>query len=125
MHSAAYRRDTTFYSWPKFAITRALENQVYFVSLNRAGEEFGRSMFCPPWIDDEQHHFTFAEHDEQLTRLVVERSEIELARELYPFLRDRLEIIEPPEAPDKAPDEAPDEVPSATGSHLKLVAPTG
>ncbi len=43
LHAGAYFRDPTFYSWHHFAVTRALENQIYFVSLNRAGRDYGSS----------------------------------------------------------------------------------
>jgi nitrilase len=30
-----------------------MENQVYLLSLNRAGADYGGSVFCPPWLDDD------------------------------------------------------------------------
>jgi nitrilase len=89
LHSGAYYRDPSFHSWHQFAITRALENQVYFVSLNRAGTHYGDSLFVPPWVDEQQHPTPFAEHDEQLQLLAVHRATIDDARNTYPFLRDR------------------------------------
>ena len=44
LHTGAYARDPSFYSWHAFATTRAVENQVYFLSLNRAGEHFGNCL---------------------------------------------------------------------------------
>jgi len=90
LHSGAYFRDPSFYSWHSFVITRALENQVFFLSLNRAGQDYGRSVFCPPWVDESRRPFVFENHDEQIVRLIAERGEIALARERYSFLRDRL-----------------------------------
>lgn len=90
LHCGAYFRDQAFYSWHDFVIARALENQVFFLSLNRAGRDYGRSMFCPPWVDESRPPFVFEEHGEQLVRLIAERGEIALARERYPFLKDRL-----------------------------------
>ena len=90
LHCGAYFRDPSFYSWHNFVIARALENQVFFLSLNRAGKNYGRSMFCPPWVDENRLPFVFKNHDEQLVRLIVERGEIALARERYSFLKDRL-----------------------------------
>jgi len=89
LHSGAYYRDSSFHSWHQFAITRALENQIYFVSLNRAGTHYGDSLFIPPWVDERQHPTRFAEHDEQLQRLEIHRATIDNARNTYPFLRDR------------------------------------
>jgi nitrilase len=90
LHCGAYFRDPAFYSWHTFVIARALENQVFFLSLNRAGQDYGRSMFCPPWVDENRQPFVFEDHGEQLVRLVAERGEIALARDRYSFLKDRL-----------------------------------
>ena len=52
LHCGAYARDESFYSWHQFAMTRAIENQCFLLSLNRAGEHFGDSIFYPPWVDE-------------------------------------------------------------------------
>jgi len=52
LHPSTFQKDNTFSSWHPFVITRAMENQVYVLSLNRAGPDFGSSIFCPPWVDD-------------------------------------------------------------------------
>lgn len=90
LHCGAYFRDQSFHSWHSFVITRALENQVYFLSLNRAGTDYGSSLFCPPWVDETRAPYAFAEHDEHFVLLVVERGEIVETRETYAFLKDRL-----------------------------------
>ena len=89
IHSGAYYRDPSFHSWHHFAITRALENQVYFLSLNRAGTHYGKSLFVPPWVDDNCMPTAFSEHAEQLLALQMSRETIEQARREYPFLQDR------------------------------------
>lgn len=53
LHPVAYSRDRTFPSWHHFVIARAMENQVYMLSINRAGKNYGNSIFCPPWVDEE------------------------------------------------------------------------
>lgn len=88
-HVGAYARDPSFYSWHHFAISRALENQIYFLSLNRAGEDFGHSVFCAPWIDENTIPDEFAEQAEDFKRLTLSRSQIDTARETYLFLKDR------------------------------------
>lgn len=88
-HVGAYARDPSFYSWHHFAVSRAVENQVYFLSLNRAGDEFGHSVFCHPWVDENTQPIEFAENAEEFKRLTLNRSEIDTARETYSFLRDR------------------------------------
>lgn len=89
LHCGAYARDESYYSWHQFAITRAMENMTYLLSLNRAGSFFGRSVFCPPWVDE--HHPEIVFPDEEIFRIVtLKRSELDEARRDYPFLRDRL-----------------------------------
>lgn len=88
-HVGAYARDPSFYSWHHFAVSRALENQVYFLSLNRAGDAFGHSVFCNPWVDENTQPIEFAEHAEEFKRITLNRSEIDSARETYSFLKDR------------------------------------
>lgn len=90
LHTGAYARDASFYSWHAFATTRAIENQVYFLSLNRAGEHFGHSVFCQPWVDENSPPLVFDHHAEQLVMLTIERDQIITAREQYTFLQDRL-----------------------------------
>ena len=91
IHAGAYFRDASFYSWHDFACSRAIENQIYLLSLNRAGADYGRSIFCPPWADDTREPVAFADRDEQFLRLVANRDEIDFARQHYSFLADRLE----------------------------------
>ena len=90
LHCGAYYRDESFASWHSFAITRALENQLYLLSLNRAGEQYGDSIFCLPWMDEQQPALHFATHDEDFRYLKIERCKIETARQQYTFLEDRL-----------------------------------
>lgn len=89
-HVGAYARDPSFYSWHAFATTRAIENQVYFLSLNRAGDHFGHSRFCPPWIDEQHIAETFDEHAEECRVFTLTKSAIVDARRDYTFLEDRL-----------------------------------
>jgi len=90
LHSGAYYRDASFATWHDFTTTRALENQVFFLSLNRAGEHYGNSRLCYPWMDENRMPVRFAEHDEQLINLVIDPAEIAAARQAYTFLKDRL-----------------------------------
>lgn len=90
LHSGAYFRDRSFATWHDFTTTRALENQVFFLSLNRAGADYGNSRFCYPWMDENRLPVSFAEHDEQFLHLEIDPAEITAARETYSFLKDRL-----------------------------------
>jgi predicted amidohydrolase len=90
LHCGAYFRDTSFATWHDFATTRALENQVFFLSLNRAGANYGNSRFCYPWMDENKQPVAFTQHDEEFKLLEIDAGEITQARETYSFLKDRL-----------------------------------
>ncbi len=90
LHCGAYFRDASFPTWHPFAVTRALENQVYFLSLNRAGSDYGQSILCRPWQDDQTLPITFDDMDEDFRVLTLDRASIEKARSEYTFLKDRL-----------------------------------
>jgi len=99
LHTGAYARDPSFYSWHAFATTRAVENQVYFLSLNRAGDHFGHSVFCEPWVDENNPPQTFDQHAEQLQFLTLNKKVLTQAREQYTFLKDRLPDYQLPVLP--------------------------
>jgi predicted amidohydrolase len=90
LHSGAYFRDASFATWHDFSTTRALENQVFFLSLNRAGQHYGNSRLCLPWMDETHLGVKFPEHAERLINLVIDPAEIAAARQAYSFLKDRL-----------------------------------
>lgn len=89
LHCGAYYRDTSFHTWHPFAVTRALENQVFFLSLNRAGENYGNSLFCPPWQDESTPPTQFAQTAEEFRVITLDRATLRRAREEYTFLLDR------------------------------------
>ena len=90
LHTGAYARDPSFDSWHAFVKTRAMENQIYMVSLNRAGGNYGHSVFMPPWTDENTPPVFFAEHDEEYKMLTLDKAAIAQARKEYHFLDDRL-----------------------------------
>jgi len=90
LHCGAYFRDESFHTWHDFVRTRAVENQLYFLSLNRAGKNYGQSLFCPPWIDNNLSATAFAPHDEDFKVIHIYPQEIERTRSEYSFLQDRL-----------------------------------
>lgn len=90
LHTGAYYRDESFYSWHHFAITRAIENQIYLLSLNRAGKNFGSSIICAPWVDENCPTQVLSEHEEVFERFEVSRQSIDHARKQYSFRKDRL-----------------------------------
>lgn len=90
LHSGAYYRDESFATWHEFITARALENQTYLLSLNRAGPHFGGSAFCRPWMDETRPKLLFDAHAEDLRWFDVSADEIAAARDGYTFLKDRL-----------------------------------
>jgi len=90
LHTGAYARDASFASWHAFAKTRAMESQVYFVSLNRAGANFGQSVFMPPWVDAEHPSVQFEDTAEHCQLLTLRQEAIDRARQQFQFLGDRL-----------------------------------
>ena len=90
LHCGAYYRDESFATWHPFATTRALENQIFLLSLNRAGHNYGNSLLCRPWMDENTHPTTFAAHNEHFAHITIDKAEITQARENYTFLKDRL-----------------------------------
>lgn len=91
LHSGAYFRDTSFPSWHAFATTRAIENQVFLMSLNRAGKNYGRSLFCWPWMDETIEPLAFAETQEDFKFVTIYKDMMLDARREYAFLKDRLD----------------------------------
>jgi nitrilase len=88
LHPVAFARDDTFESWHAFAVARALEWQVHFLSLNRAGTNFGRSIYVPPWVDQATSATVFAD-EESLRRLDIARTAIDESRRNRPLQTDR------------------------------------
>ena len=88
LHPVAFSKDNSFPSWPHFVITRALENQIYLLSLNRAGEEFGNSQFCPPWIDYNSSPTTLQSKEDVIIG-EIDTDIIHKVREEYRFREDR------------------------------------
>lgn len=90
LHCGAYAQDLSYDSWHQFVVTRALENQVFVLSLNRAGDDFGSSVFCPPWVDRNTPVTAFGS-EEEFRHLSIDLAAIDAARWSYPFLVDRLD----------------------------------
>lgn len=90
LHSGAYYRDESFETWHNFTMTRAMENQVFLLSLNRAGENWGNSIFCKPWMDENIRPINFAKRQEDFQSLTFTKQELHRARQDYTFLQDRL-----------------------------------
>lgn len=93
LHPVAFTRDFSFASWHAFVTTRAMENQLYWLSLNRAGEAWGQSLFCPPLVDDDHPSLAFGS-DEQWRWLSLDKQAIAAARARLPLSRDRRDDLD-------------------------------
>ena len=91
LHCSAHARDETFYSWHHFSVCRAIENQVYFLSLNRAGENYGNSIFCTPWIDEDNRGLGFPKSAEKFETIEVDADLVKHVRKEYSLLDDRMD----------------------------------
>lgn len=101
LHPVAFTRDFTFASWHAFVTTRAMENQLYWLSLNRAGTDWGQSLFCPPLVDDDHPPLAFGS-SEQWQWLTLEKQAVKEARRRLPLNRNRRSDLD--ELPLWAPD---------------------
>lgn len=90
LHTAAFYRDESYATWHSFSVSRAMENQVYLLSLNRAGPDYGGSIFCPPWMSDLSEARRFGD-GECFIRLDVSPEALAEARRNYSFRTDRLD----------------------------------
>jgi predicted amidohydrolase len=93
LHPAAFVRDATFPCYHQFVTTRAVENGVYMLSVNYAGDEFGASIAVPPWIGpvpglESELASTSLETEEGVLPLTVEPGHLEAVRRAYPYRRD-------------------------------------
>jgi nitrilase len=88
LHPVAFYKDNSFPSWHPFVIARALENQIYMLSLNRAGDEYGNSIFCPPWIDYRTTP-TILNGAEDVIMGEIDTEIIQKVRDEYRFREDR------------------------------------
>jgi predicted amidohydrolase len=86
LNPSSYVRDRSFRAWKTFREARALENSVYVVGVNYAGEKFGQSSITPPWIDSEHEPDDLGFEDGFLIGK-VERSILDLVRTSMPFHR--------------------------------------
>lgn len=96
LHCGAYFRDPSFATWHALATARANENQVFFLSLNRAGANYGNSLFCFPWMDETRGPVHFDEHAEDLRHIAIDRRQMSEARARYTFLTDRRDSYDLP-----------------------------
>jgi len=90
LHCSAFSRDSTFQTLAPFTTTRAVENGVYLMSVNYAGDYFGESAVIPPWLGfvpglDGSLELERAGCAEESLKLMVKKDVIRAVREAYPY----------------------------------------
>ena len=100
LHPSAFVRDATFECYHQFATCRAVENGVYLLSVNFAGERFGDSIAVPPWIgpvpgiargEEEGDELLAAASlgtEEGVLPLIVDAGHLAAVRAAYPYRRN-------------------------------------
>lgn len=88
LHLGGWPRDAAFYTWHTFVTTRAMENSIYIMSVNRAGEYNGCSVFCPPFVDNQTRPVRLGSEEGVLLG-EVDLEHLKRIRSTYPFLQDR------------------------------------
>jgi nitrilase len=88
LHPVAFARDSTFYSWRPTIISRALETQVFVLSVNRAGADWGRSILCPPWVEVDAPEQCLGDKEE-LRVIEIDRAALCAARKAHPYHKGR------------------------------------
>jgi predicted amidohydrolase len=86
LQPAAFARDVSFRTWKSFRETRAVENSVYFIGVNYAGENFGESSVVPPWVDESHEPHVLGTAEGFLLGR-IQRSELNHVRNSMPFYR--------------------------------------
>jgi predicted amidohydrolase len=90
VHPVGFCRDETFASWPIFTVTRAIENQVYVLSVNRAGKNNGGSLFAPPRMEWRKETRILGQR-EAVIKGTVDTRLLDKIRNTYQYRKDLLD----------------------------------
>jgi len=88
-HPSGWPRDSGFATWHPFVITRAVENGIAIMSVNRAGDQNGCSVFCPAYVDGDQRVPRVLGEETGVLEAVVSVDALEEIRATIPLRRDR------------------------------------
>eukprot|EP00339_Tiarina_fusa_P002590 CAMPEP_0117017554 /NCGR_PEP_ID=MMETSP0472-20121206/13688_1 /TAXON_ID=693140 ORGANISM="Tiarina fusus, Strain LIS" /NCGR_SAMPLE_ID=MMETSP0472 /ASSEMBLY_ACC=CAM_ASM_000603 /LENGTH=297 /DNA_ID=CAMNT_0004721947 /DNA_START=99 /DNA_END=992 /DNA_ORIENTATION=+ len=86
LQPACFARDVSFRTWKSFRETRAVENGVYFLAGNYAGDNFGEASVVPPWVD-EDHEPMVLDNRVGYLSAVLDRKVLQQARTELPFYK--------------------------------------
>lgn len=93
LHPGGWPKDEGFHSWHTFVQVRAMENQIYIMSTNWAGQNNGCTAFCPPFIDGEKRRIETLDNAPGLLSGVVDLAYLAAIRAQYPYLLDRCSVM--------------------------------
>lgn len=89
LHPGGWPKDECFNTWHTFVQVRALENQIYIMSTNWAGDKNGGTVFCPPFNDGQKHRMEKLADTPGVLSGVADLRYLEDIRNRYPYLIDR------------------------------------
>lgn len=100
LQCSAYARDLSFHSWQPFVVTRAMEHGFAWLGLNRAGDGWGGSIWCPGFADSDTPEVVLG-RDEAFVPFVLPGDFRQTNLEKLPIGRDgRSDYADLPTAPD-------------------------
>jgi predicted amidohydrolase len=76
----------TFRTWNSFRETRAVENSVYFVAVNYAGDYYGETAIVEPWVDENHEPDTLGVEEGVLVKTLY-RDVLDKVRADFPYYR--------------------------------------
>ena len=74
-----------------------MENQIYIMSTNWAGEKNGGTVFCPPFIDGQMNYLEKLNDRPDVLTGIVDLVHLNEIRNKYPYLKDRSNNLDPME----------------------------
>lgn len=86
LQPAAFSRDISFRTWNSFRETRAVENSVYFVAVNYAGEYYGNSAIVEPWVDENHEPINLGTEEGVLVKY-IRKDVLQQVRTDFPYHR--------------------------------------
>ena len=95
VHPGGWPKDECFYTWHTFVQVRAMENQIYIMSTNWAGEKNGGTVFCPPFIDGHMNCSEKLNDSPDVLTGIVDLEHLYEIRDKYPYLKDRSDNLDP------------------------------
>lgn len=89
LHPGGWPRDEGFHTWHTYVKVRAMENSIYIMSTNWAGQNGGGTAFCPPFLDGAKSKLEKLGCDPGVLYGTVDISYLKEVRRIYPYLLDR------------------------------------